>query len=156
MKPLRILAVGRLRTAFWQQAAAHYLERLHRWRKITETYVKDGDAALPPAIRNAEEGDRLLAALGPSDIVICLDEHGKSHTSRDFAALLDRLSENANRIPCFIVGGAYGLDRKVLERATLKIALGPMTYPHELARVLLLEQLYRAESILRNAPYHHD
>ncbi|MDR3045909.1 MAG: 23S rRNA (pseudouridine(1915)-N(3))-methyltransferase RlmH [Desulfovibrio sp.] len=155
MKSLRLLAVGKLKTPFWQQAAAHYLERLrHTWR-VTETLVRDGDAALPPAKRNADEGTRLLAALGPADIVVCLDERGKAHTSREFAALLDRLTENATAVPCFVIGGAYGLDDAVLKRAALRVCLGPMTFPHEMARVVLLEQLYRADCILRGSPYHH-
>ena len=152
MKSLRLLAVGKLKTPFWQQAAAHYLERLrHTWR-VTETLVRDGDAALPPARRNADEGARLLAALGPADIVVCMDERGKAYTSREFAALLDRLTENATAAPCFVIGG---LDDAVLKRATLRVCLGPMTFPHEMARVLLLEQLYRADCILRGSPYHH-
>jgi 23S rRNA (pseudouridine1915-N3)-methyltransferase len=162
VKSLRLLAVGKLKTPFWQQAAAHYLERLrHTWR-VTETLVRDGDAALPPAKRNADEGARLLAALGPADsvvcptnIVVCLDERGKAHTSREFAALLARLTENATAVPCFVIGGAYGLDAAVLQRAALRVSLGPMTFPHEMARVVLLEQLYRADCILRGSPYHH-
>ncbi|MEG6506647.1 23S rRNA (pseudouridine(1915)-N(3))-methyltransferase RlmH [Nitratidesulfovibrio sp. 1201_IL3209] len=155
MKSLRLLAVGKLKTPFWQQAAAHYMERLrHTWR-VTETLVRDGDAALPPARRNADEGARLLAALGPADIVVCMDERGKAHTSREFAALLDRLTENATAVPCFVIGGAYGLDAAVLQRAALRVSLGPMTFPHEMARVVLLEQLYRADCILRGSPYHH-
>lgn len=155
MKALRLLAVGKLKTPFWRQAAAHYRERLrHTWR-LTETQVRDGDGALPPARRNAEEGAHLLAALGPADIVVCMDERGTSHTSREFAALLERLAENATAVPCFVVGGAYGLDAAVLRRAALRVSLGPMTFPHEMARVVLLEQLYRAACIVRGAPYHH-
>lgn len=156
MRSLRILAVGRLRTPFWQQAAAHYMERLRHNCRLVETIVKDGGASLPPATRNAEEGSRIMAALTPADIVVCLDEHGRNMTSRDFSAFFERLTENATRTPCFIIGGAYGLDGAVLQRAEHKLALGPMTFPHEMARVVLLEQLYRAEAILRGAPYHHD
>lgn len=118
--------------------------------------VKDGGAALPPTARNADEGARLIAAMGPTDIVVCLDEHGRNMTSRDFAGFIERLTENATRTPCFVIGGAFGLDKSVLQRAEHKLALGPMTFPHEMARVVLLEQLYRADAILRGAPYHHD
>lgn len=156
MRSLRILAVGRLKTPFWKDAAQHYIDRLRHHCRITESIVKDGGASLPAATRNAEEGARILSSLTASDIVVCLDEHGKSHTSRDFANFIQRLTENGTRQPCFILGGAFGLDKAVLARAEYKIALGPMTYPHEMARVLLLEQLYRADSMLRGSPYHHD
>lgn len=156
MRTLRILAVGRIRTPFWQQAATHYMERIRHNCRLTETVVKDGGAALPPTARNADEGARLIAAMGPTDIVVCLDEHGRNMTSRDFAGFIERLTENATRTPCFVIGGAFGLDKSVLQRAEHKLALGPMTFPHEMARVVLLEQLYRVDAILRGAPYHHD
>lgn len=155
LKPLRILAVGQLKTPHWKAAAAHYMERLRRWRDLREHLVKDGDAALPPAQRNTLEGQRLLAALNPEDSGICMDERGTAYTSTAFADLLERLSKNGTRVPCFIMGGAYGLDKAVRNAAALVISLGPMTLPHELARVVLLEQLYRAECILRRVPYHH-
>ena len=155
LKPLRILAVGQLKTPHWKDAAAHYLERLRRWRQVRETLVKDGDAALPVAERNREEGQRLLAALSPADCLICLDERGRSYDSQAFAAFLQTLSEDGNRVPCFCIGGAFGLDEAVRQAAKHCMALGPMTLPHELARVVLLEQLYRAEAIVRKVPYHH-
>lgn len=155
LKPVRIIAVGRLRTPFWKSAADHYASRLSRWRDVREVCVKDGDAALPVPDRNAEEGRRILAALTPADIPICLDERGKAYTSRDFARFLADLSENGSRMPCFIVGGAFGLDEPVREAARHLLAFGPLTLPHELARVVLYEQLYRAEAVLRGVPYHH-
>ncbi len=156
MRSLRLVAVGRIKTPFWNEATQHYAERLRHHCRLTETIIKDGGASLPAKARNAEEVKRIVSSLSPTDIVICLDEHGKSRTSRDFATWLERISENATRQPCFIIGGAFGLDSSVLQRAEHKVALGPMTYPHELARVLLLEQLYRADAILRGSPYHHD
>lgn len=155
LKPLRILAVGQLRTAHWKSAAAHYMERLRHWRAVRETLIKDGDAALPLPERNRLEGQRLLAALTPTDCCVCMDERGKSYSSTEFAAFLQRISENNARVPCFVLGGAFGLDPAVREASRHVISLGPMTLPHELARVVLLEQLYRAEAILRRVPYHH-
>lgn len=156
LKPLRIVAVGRLKTPFWKEAAGYYTGRLLRWRALSETIVRDGDAALPIVDRNAVEGKGILTALTPQDIPVCLDEHGKQFTSRDFSLFLEKISENASLRPCFIIGGPFGFDPAVKAVARHTIALGPLTLPHELARVLLLEQLYRAEAILRNVPYHHD
>lgn len=156
LKPLRLIVVGRPKAAFWRDAAAHYLERLARWRAVTETMIRDADAALPAPRRIAEEGRRILEAVGPQDVLICLDERGRALSSRDFSRFLEAASGDATRRPCFVVGGPYGLDESVRARARHLIAFGPQTLPHELARVVLLEQLYRAESLLRNTPYHHE
>ena len=136
-KPLRLISVGRLKTPFWKDAAAHYLARITRWRRLECTEVRDGDAALPPDRRNSLEGRRILEALAPQDVPLVLDERGLNLTSPQLAALLRQLDQEAR-------GRAYRL-----------ISLSAMTLPHELARVVLLEQLYRAECILRKVPYHH-
>lgn len=155
LKPLRILAVGRLRMPFWKDAADYYRERLVRWRNLTESIVRDADSALPVQERIARESRAILGALTPADIPVCLDERGKCMASREFSRFLDGLSCDANRIPCFIIGGAFGYDDSVRAAARHLIAFGPLTLPHELARVVLFEQLYRAEALLRNVPYHH-
>ncbi len=154
-KPLRIIAVGALKTPHWKGAATHYMQRLQHWRTVQEVIVKDGDAALPTQDRNALEGQRILASVQNSDVLICLDERGKLFTSQEFSTFLQKISENATQTPCFVIGGAFGLDAKVRQAAKYTMALGPMTFPHELARVLLWEQLYRAEAIARKVPYHH-
>lgn len=101
------------------------------------------------------EGRRILEALAPQDIPLVLDEHGRRYTSPQLAALLLQLDNDARGRACFIVGGAWGLDKSVLQRAHQCISLSDMTLPHELARVVLFEQVYRAECILRKVPYHH-
>lgn len=116
--------------------------------------MRDGEAALAPVERAAREGARLLDALGARDTAIALDERGDMPDSPGLAALLRRLDQ-ASGAPCFIVGGPFGLAPEVRARAHFRISLSALTWPHELARVLLLEQLYRAECILRNIPYHH-
>ena len=101
------------------------------------------------------EGRRLLEALGPQDVPLVLDERGITMTSPQLAQLLQKIDNNAMGRACFIIGGAYGLDEAVRQRAWKLVSLSSMTFPHELARVLLLEQLYRAECIIRKVPYHH-
>ncbi len=154
MKEIRIITVGRLKTPHWKEAAAHYAKRLAPFLRLEESIVKDADPALPLAERKKQEGARILRQLGPGDICLCLDEGGKSMTSRAFADFLARLADTGKK-PCFVIGGAYGLAPEVLARAAHRLALGPMTFPHELARVLLLEQIYRAESIMAGSGYHH-
>ncbi|ABB39088.1 SPOUT methyltransferase [Oleidesulfovibrio alaskensis G20] len=155
MRSIRIIAVGRLKTAHWKTAAEHYLTRLTRAFKVEETIIKDGNAALPPLERNAQEGARIVAALTPADLAVCMDETGRQFTSQQFSAFLTPMWENANLRPCFIIGGAYGLSDEVRGKARHTMALSAMTFPHEMARVVLYEQLYRADAILRGTPYHH-
>ena len=155
LKTLRIIAVGALRSPHWQRAAAQYLERLKPWRRIHEHVVKDADAGLPEAERIRLEGQRLLRMVRADDYLICLDECGKSMSSQVFAAFLNEISENASRTPCFVLGGPFGLAETVRSQARCVLSLSPMTLPHELARVVLLEQIYRAEAISRKNPYHH-
>ena len=155
MPQIQVIAVGRLREPYWKDAAEAYTKRLQRSHDLTETIVKDGDASLNAAERTAIEGERILQVLKPNALPICLDEHGKTMTSVQFAGFLQQAFDQA-RSPCFIIGGAYGLARPVKERAAHLLSLGSMTFPHELARVLLFEQLYRADSILRGRPYHHE
>lgn len=154
MPKLYIISVGRIKTPFWRDAAAHYRARLARGYQLEEAVLKDADAALPAAERKRQEGERILAALPGAATLICLDEAGAAMPSQAFAAYLQGLWDAA-RPPCFIVGGAYGLAGEVLERAHKKLALGPMTLPHELAQVLLWEQLFRADAIIRKTGYHH-
>ncbi len=147
--------MGKLKTPFWKDAAAHYLTRIKRWRHLEYTEVRDGDAALPSDQRNALEGRRIIDALSPQDVALVLDERGQKLSSPDLAALLRQLDQDARGRACFIVGGAWGLDDSVRQRAFKVLSLSDMTLPHELARVVLLEQIYRAECILRKVPYHH-
>ena len=154
MQNIRIISVGKLRVPHWKQAAMAYANRLHRGYALAETIIKDGDASLAPGERSAVEATRILQAIKGGEFVICLDETGDALSSETFATLLQNCFEGA-RTPCFIIGGAYGLTDTVRNKAARIISFGPMTFPHELARVLLLEQLYRADAIIHNRPYHH-
>ncbi|OBQ45894.1 23S rRNA (pseudouridine(1915)-N(3))-methyltransferase RlmH [Halodesulfovibrio spirochaetisodalis] len=155
MIQLKIIAVGKIKERFWADAAEHYITRLKRSYKFQEIIVKDGNAKMKPLERNNDEGKRILAALAPTDIPICMDEHGKTYTSVKFSQMLERIGMDNNRTPTLIIGGAYGLSQDVLKKCQYKISLSPMTFTHEMARVVLYEQLYRADAILRGSPYHH-
>ncbi len=154
MQKIRILAVGGLRAPFWKDAAEHYRKLLSGLCKLEESSVRDADSSLAVTLRNQREAKDIAAALRPGETVICLDERGENIGSRELADWLEKAALNSLK-PCFVVGGAYGLDKSILDLASKKISLGRITLPHELARVILLEQLYRAFSILRNTGYHH-
>ena len=151
-KPLRLVCVGRIKTGWWKDAAGEYAKRIARFRKLAVAEVRDADPSLEPARRSALEGERILKELGPQDLVLAMDERGEEFTSEGFARFLDR---EAQGTPCFVIGGPFGLADEVREKARRLVRLGRMTLPHELARVVLLEQIYRAECIRRSIPYHH-
>jgi 23S rRNA (pseudouridine1915-N3)-methyltransferase len=154
MKPIQLLVVGQLKAGWFRDAAAHYLAALRRHVPAEEVVVRDAKTA-GASRRKAEEGRAVLDRLTPRDRLVALDEGGRSRASRDLAAWLGDMLADPGRRPCFVVGGAFGLSPEVLARAEATLALGPGTLPHELARVVLYEQLYRAATILAGTPYHH-
>ena len=103
-----------------------------------------------------KEGEMLLASLTPSDTVILLDEKGREYTSREFADFQVSMMNRGVKRLVYVIGGPYGFSQKVYDRADGKISLSRMTFSHEMARLFFCEQLYRAMTILRGEPYHHD
>ena len=104
----------------------------------------------------SREGELILKALKPSDEVILLDEHGKEYRSVEFAAELERKLSRGGRDIVYVIGGAYGFSDDVYARADGKLSLSKMTYSHQLVRTIFAEQLYRAFTIMRGEPYHHE
>lgn len=102
------------------------------------------------------EGRRFLEAVAPADFVVLLDERGREYTSREFADFLSRKAVELPRNLVFVIGGPYGFSQEVYSRADGKISLSKMTFPHELVRLFFVEQVYRAQTIIRGEPYHHD
>ncbi len=155
MSAIKFIWVGKLKESFFRDAAAHYSKKLGRFHKLEEVIIKDAPGKLPPEEKSLREGKAILEKVGPRDLLICLDEKGKEMTSVQLSKQLQRWDEEPNLTPCFVIGGPFGLSEEVKSAARVKIALSKMTLPHELARTVLLEQLYRAASILRGSPYHH-
>ena len=153
-----LLAVGRLKSGPIRVLFEDYVRRL-RW-PLSITDVEERRRLSHPALKE-REGALLLDALetlirkSPHPIVIALDERGTAFTSTGFAQRLGSWRDQSLE-PLFIIGGADGLAQPVLDRAGLTLALGAMTWPHLLVRVLLAEQLYRAQSILEGHPYHRE
>lgn len=153
---VRCVFVGRLKEKCFHAAAEHYLKKLRRFYKVELVELKDAPGKLPPEEKKRREARALLDALKPKDFAVVLDERGQELPSRRLAANLRRWTEDPGRTPCFVIGGPFGLTDEVRARADLLFALGKATWPHELCRVMLLEQLYRAASINKGLPYHHD
>lgn len=154
MKRILIVAVGRLKTSWCKEAAAHYQKLLSRHFRLEMAEIRDAASSLSVEERVRSEGEAILAKLPERCAPICLDERGQTVTSVHFSDFLRGFVEGGEE-PVFILGGPYGLAPTVRERARATLALGPMTLPHELARVVLCEQLWRAVSIWRNIPYHN-
>lgn len=150
---MRVICAGKLKASFWKEAAEDYVRRIERMRPLHLCEIRDGTGS--PKARREDEGARFLKALEANDFTISLNESGQSLSSIQFTALLRKIDEKALGRPCFIIGGPFGLSRNLLEKSRSVLSLSLMTWPHELARVLLLEQIYRAECLRRNIPYHH-
>jgi len=149
-----VVAVGRVRDAALRAACDDYLRRLRRFGGVAVHEVAEaGRAGTTPAMTRRLEGARVLAACPPDALPVALTREGKPRTSEQFAALVQRWREAARDV-AFLIGGAFGLSDAVLGQAEFALRLSTMTLPHELARLVLLEQLYRAGTIRRGEPYH--
>lgn len=148
---ITLLAVGRLRR-FYRDAFDEYAGRLSRYVRFREVELREARQGTE-ALGRQDEARRLTARLPASAAVVALSRTGEAWSSEELARRLDgwRL---AARPLALVIGGSTGLDRSFLERADLCWSLGPLTLPHELARVVVAEQLYRGFTILRGEPYH--
>ncbi len=111
---------------------------------------------MPQIEQKNREGRSQLAAITDDDYVILLDEHGKEYTTRNFATRFEGLLMSGKKRILFLSGGAYGFSEEVYKRADEKLSLSQLTFPHQLVRLLFLEQLYRVFTIIKGEPYHHD
>ena len=154
---IRVIAVGSRTPSWVRENCTDYAARLRGRLKVELVELSAGVRSGEKNARRAkrEEGARLLAALTPKEFVVALDEHGEEFATREFAAWLAARA-NSGRDHAFLIGGAEGLDAQVLERADFKLSLSRFTLPHALARVVLMEQLYRAQSLLDHHPYHRE
>ncbi|MGE0155026.1 MAG: 23S rRNA (pseudouridine(1915)-N(3))-methyltransferase RlmH [Reyranellaceae bacterium] len=148
---LSIVAVGKARASPERDLYQHYARRIVWPLQLIEVEEKK---RLPPAELKAAEARLLLAAVPARAAIWALDGSGKALSSADLAAALKKRQDGGEADLALLIGGADGLDRPVLERAGMRLSLGPMTWPHMLVRGMLAEQLYRAQQILAGHPYH--
>jgi 23S rRNA (pseudouridine1915-N3)-methyltransferase len=148
---LVLLAVGKLRPSY-RDACDDYLRRLSRYAKAREVEVREASRAPTVAAQRAEEGERLLARRPAGARLIALARQGTPWSSEELARQVARWQQEARPV-ALVIGGSHGLPPELLASAE-RWSLGPLTLPHELARVVVLEQLYRAFTILRGEPYH--
>ncbi len=153
-----LVVVGKVSTKYIEDGIRVYTDRLTHYLPFEIKTLADlkSTKGLTQLQQKQKEGEMILSAVKPGDFVILLDERGKELTSRGFAEMIDRRMAMVSRNIIFVVGGPYGFSEDVYSRADTSLSLSKMTFSHEMVRLFFVEQLYRAMTILRGEPYHHD
>jgi 23S rRNA (pseudouridine1915-N3)-methyltransferase len=156
---ITLVSVGKIKEKYFRAAIAEYVKRLGRYCKLEEIVVNDEKA--PESLSESEmvqvkdaEGERILSKIKDDQFVIALAIEGKQLTSEDLASKLGDLALRGKSDVVFLIGGSLGLSEAVMRRSDLALSFSKMTFPHQLMKVVLLEQIYRAFRIQRNEPYH--
>jgi len=153
---INIIAVGKVSSKYFSDATEEYLKRLSPYTKIKITEIPESKLSgeSPSEITKviSEEGKAISDKI--KGFAVALDSRGEEMTSEELARLIDTKRTQGNPDITFIIGGSYGLSDEVLKKADLKLSFGRMTFPHQLMRVILTEQIYRAFTILNNSKYH--
>lgn len=156
---ITICCVGKIKEKFYSQAIEEYSKRLSKYCKLETKEAADEktpDSASDTVNRmiKEKEGDRLLSFIKDDSYVIALAIDGKMLDSVELSEKIDNLMLSGKSDIVFVIGGSLGLDKRVLDRADYKLSFSKMTFPHQLMRVILLEQIYRSFRIMKNEPYH--
>jgi len=152
-----LIVLGKLKEDYLRAAEEEYTKRLGTYAKLTIIELTEEPFRDPEGELNSireREATKIRQRIAPGSFVIALDERGGEYTSVDFAHMLEKKSSQGQKLD-FVMGGPLGLDRDLLKSADLKLSLSPLTFTHQMARILLLEQLYRAGTILNKKRYHY-
>lgn len=153
---LRVYVIGQTQESYVKAGIQKYLARLPHYCSFEYIELKDAAGkGVQPDQQKIREGEILLKLLKPEDTLSILDEKGSSFTSVNFAKHIEKKQNSAVKSWVLVIGGAHGFSKEVYLRANEQIRLSDMTYPHDLVRIVLLEQLYRAFTIIRGEGYHH-
>lgn len=155
---LRLLQIGKTSERYLEEGIADYEKRIRPFCSFQiETLPSVKDAARCSAdVLKLKEAEMVLSRLKPDDLLILLDERGKTFSSREFAGFVEKQFHSGSKNLCFLIGGAFGFADALYDRARFKVSLSEMTFSHQLIRLVFMEQLYRAMTILHNHPYHND
>lgn len=153
-----LMTVGSTRISFVLEGIKEYCKRLSRYisYKLIELPDVKVSKSTSESVQKQKEGEQILSKIGESDYVVLLDERGKQYSSVEFADYLQKIMLSGRKRLLFVVGGPYGFSEAVYNRADAKISLSKMTFNHEMVRLFFTEQIYRAMTILRHEPYHHE
>lgn len=153
-----LIAVGRTVESYYITAINEYVERTKHYIPFDVEIISElkNTKNLSTEQQKEKEGELILKALQPGDVVVLLDEAGKEFRSVEFANWMERKLTTVNKRLVFIIGGPYGFSSRVYQAAQEKISLSKMTFSHQMIRLIFVEQMYRAMNILNGGPYHHE
>ena len=154
---IKLIAIGKTDSAALQQLISTYEKRLVRYINFELQLLPDikNSKSLTEELQKVKEGELILSNVESSHYLILLDERGKEYTSVSFADELQKKMNTSIKQLTFVIGGPYGFSQEVYNRANGKLSLSKLTFSHQMIRLFFIEQLYRAFTILRNEPYHH-
>ena len=152
-----LLLVGKTQDKNFVKGIEEYVSRIVHYLPFTITTIPElkNTKSLTESQQKEREGERILKEIQPSDTVVLLDEHGKEFRSIEYASWLQK-QQNTARGLVFVIGGPYGFSKAVYDRANEKISMSKMTFSHQMVRLIFVEQLYRACTIIKGEPYHHE
>jgi 23S rRNA (pseudouridine1915-N3)-methyltransferase len=155
---IKLVVVGKTDDKYITEGIKKYFNRLRHYITFEYSELPDikNSKNLSQDQQKKQEGEMLLKQLQAGDFVVLLDEKGKTSTSREFASYIEKKMISGTKRVVFIVGGPYGFSDETYSKANDKISLSKMTFSHQLVRLIFFEQIYRAMTIIRNEPYHHD
>ena len=159
MLNVNIICVGKIKESFFRDAIDEYSKRLNSYCSLNIIEIKDEKIPNNPSekenqIIKEKEGNNILSHIKKDSYTICLDLKGKQYTSEEFSQKINNILTNISSSINFIIGGSLGISQNVLKKANESISFSKMTFPHQLFRVILLEQIYRAFKIMNNETYH--
>lgn len=155
---IKLVTIGKTVEKYLQKGVDIYCDRLGHYIPFEMVELPDlkQTASLSEEQIKTKEGEMILRSVRPSDHLVLLDERGKMFSSKDWARDLEQKSVRMGKDVVFVIGGPYGFSSQVYERADEKISLSPMTFSHQMVRLIFLEQLYRSCTIIKGEPYHHE
>ncbi|HQB69605.1 MAG TPA: 23S rRNA (pseudouridine(1915)-N(3))-methyltransferase RlmH [Paludibacteraceae bacterium] len=155
---LTLLWVGKTTTTYFTEATNEYLSRLKFYLPVEVVTIPDlkQTKALTQSQQRDKEGELILKSLDASDYVVLLDDKGRQFTSVEFAHWIEQRQHASVKRLVFVIGGAYGFSQAVYDRANTLVSISKMTFSHQIVRPIFAEQLYRAMTILKGEPYHHE
>ena len=154
---IKLLAIGKTDSKELQKLISIYQQRLDYYVKFQLEIIPDLKKTknLSEDQQKTKEGELILKSLSSTDVLILLDENGKQYSSVEFSGYLQKKMNSGLKQLVFLIGGPYGFSEEIYKKASGKISLSKMTFSHQMVRLFIVEQLYRAFTILRNEPYHH-
>lgn len=154
---IKLLAIGKTDSKALQQLISDYEKRLGHYVKFNLEILPDikNSKNLTEIQQKDKEGELLLKKLNPTDVLVLFDENGKTYTSVEFSKFLQKKMNSGIKQLVLAIGGPYGFSDSVYQKAQSKLSLSKMTFSHQMVRLFIVEQLYRAFTIMRNEPYHH-